>query len=157
MLFYSNTKRLKKIPDSFIKISISNIINMTNIDNGMGLRILLPPSIQGGGNKSFLKRINIEFDKDEYKDYLKKSSSMKYIVLICSILDSGLNIVLINHHKENQKYLKEICKFIKKRYNYPFYKFKSMNDITLEMRKESAYDDDSRIKVQEDIKKYMNE
>jgi hypothetical protein len=157
MLFYAHNKKLGKIPNSFVKISISNIINMANIDNGMDLKILLPPPMQGGGNKSFLKRIDMKFDKDEYKDYLKKPSSMKYIVLICSLLDSSLNAVLINYHKENQKYLKEICKFIKKKYNYPFYKFKSMDDITLDMRKESMFDDDSRIQVQEDIKKYMNE
>lgn len=156
MLFYSHNKKLNNIPDSFIKISISGVINMSNIHNGMDLPILLPPSI-GGGNKSFFKKIYIDFDKDEYRDYLKKALSMKYIVLICSILDSGLNVVLINHHKENQKYLKQICKFIKKKYNYPFYRFKSMDDITLDMRKESMYNDDSRIKVQEDIKKYMND
>lgn len=155
MLFYTDAEKIDKIPNSFIKISISNIINMANIDNGMDLRILLPPPIDGGG--LFFKRINIEFDKDEYKKYLKKASIMKYIVLICSSLDSGLNVVLINHYKETKKYLKEICKFIKKKYNYPFYKFKSIDDITLNMRKESIFDEDSRIRIQEDIKKYMNE
>lgn len=154
MLFYAQHKILNLIPESYIKISISNLINMSNINNGMDLKALLPENISDRGNK-LIKRINVEFDKDEYKKYLTSPVAMKYIMLICSSLDTGLNVVLINHNKENIKYLKRICKFIKKEYGYPYYKFTSLDDVTLKMRKKSIFDDESRLQIQEDIKKYM--
>lgn len=154
MLFYTHHKKLKNIPDSYKKISISEYITMINIEGGLELNDLHPNHISKKSN-TFIKRINKDFEKDEYRKFLKTPAAMKHIIFICLMLDSDINVVLVNHNKENIKYLKEICRFINKRYDYPYYKFKSINDINLDMKRDSVFDDGSRDKVMLDIKKYM--
>lgn len=145
MLFYMNKEEdMVNIPSSFITISISNIIkNHPNIENG---NLLLP------------QRIMIN-DKDSYK----KSLKLKLVQIIPIVqllrLDSANSVVLVSDKKDIHhygfNYVKQICKFIKKRYGIQYFKF--TNCITRDMRTKSKFSEDGLDQLLIDLKMFEKE
>lgn len=129
MLFYTtDSKDFEEIPSGYFVFGISNSVRV-NHPNFQYLESLIPQH-----NES----------KEEYKQRLKNNLTVLSLVKLLKDYGHNNSIVLLCSEKDKIKhgfnYVKIICKYINKKYNYNYYKF--TNDVVRQMRDQSVLIDE---------------